>query len=51
VSLAGHPALALPAPTGGHLPASIQLTAPDGAEDLLCATGAVLEAAAASFHG
>lgn len=50
VSLAGHPALALPAPTGGHLPASIQLTAPDGAEDLLCATGAVLEAAATSLR-
>ena len=46
VSLAGHPALALPAPTGGPLPASVQLMGPDGAEALLCATGAVLEAAA-----
>jgi amidase len=49
VSLAGHPALALPAPTGGHLPASIQLLAADGGENLLCATGAVLEAAATSL--
>lgn len=50
VSLAGHPALALPAPTGGPLPASVQLVGPDGSEALLCATGAQLEAAAAS-HG
>jgi len=46
VSLAGHPALAMPAPTGGPLPASIQLMGPDGAEEVLCATGTHLEAAA-----
>lgn len=49
VNLAGHPALALPAPSGGPLPASLQLVGPDNSEDLLCATGAVLEAAAASL--
>lgn len=48
VNLAGHPALALPIASGGALPASAQLTAPDGGEALLCATGARLEAAAAS---
>jgi amidase len=46
INLAGHPSLAMPAPTGGHLPASVQLVGPDGSEDLLVATGAVLEAAA-----
>lgn len=50
VNLAGHPSLALPAPTGGPLPASVQLVGPDGTEDLLCATGLVLEAAAASLR-
>lgn len=49
VNLAGHPALALPVPTGGPLPASLQLMAADGREDLLCATGLVLEAAAVSL--
>jgi amidase len=49
VNLAGHPALALPAPTGGHLPAGVQLMGPDGSEDLLVATGAVLEAAAGTL--
>jgi amidase len=49
VSLAGHPALAMPAPTGGPLPASIQLMGPDGAEEVLCATGAHLEAAASTL--
>ncbi|HEY9555886.1 MAG TPA: hypothetical protein VIR58_04080, partial [Acidimicrobiales bacterium] len=49
VNLAGHPALALPAPTGGHLPASVQLVGPDASEDLLCATALVLEAAASSL--
>ncbi len=47
VNLAGHPSLALLAPTGGPLPASIQLVGPDDSEDLLCATGLVLEDAAA----
>lgn len=46
VNLAGLPAVALPAPTGGPLPASIQLVGPALAEDLLCATALVLEAAA-----
>ena len=49
VNLAGHPSLALPAPTGGPLPASLQLIGPDDAEPLLLATGAVLEAAARSL--
>jgi len=48
VSLAGHPALAQPVPAGGHLPASLQLVGPDGAEDLLLATGAVVELAAST---
>ncbi|MGK2948582.1 MAG: amidase [Acidimicrobiales bacterium] len=48
VNLAGHPALALPVPTGGPLPASLQLIAADSREDLLC-TGLVLEAAASSL--
>ena len=46
VNHAGHPSLALPAPTGGRFPASVQLVGPDGAEDLLCGTGLLLEAAA-----
>lgn len=49
VNLAGHPALALPVPTGGPLPVSVQLVGPDRAEGLLCATGARLEAAAAAL--
>lgn len=43
VNLAGVPALALPVPTGGPLPASIQLIGPAAAEDRLLAAGAVLE--------
>jgi amidase len=46
VNLAGLPALALPAPSDGSLPASVQLVGPSGCEPLLLATGAVLEAAA-----
>ncbi|HYZ97676.1 MAG TPA: amidase [Acidimicrobiales bacterium] len=46
VNLAGLPALALPAPTAGPLPASVQLSGPRGSEALLLATGAWLEAAA-----
>lgn len=46
VNLAGHPSLALPAPTGGPFPASVQLCGPDRSEALLCATGLHLEAAA-----
>ncbi|MGQ0830741.1 MAG: amidase [Microthrixaceae bacterium] len=49
VNLAGHPALAQPVPTRGPLPASIQLVGPDRSESLLCATGLVLEAAAATL--
>jgi amidase len=47
VNLAGIPALALPVPTGHHLPASIQLLGPRGSEDRLLAAGAVIEAAVA----
>lgn len=46
LNLAGHPALALPAPTGGPLPASVTVAGPDGSEALLCATGLHLERAA-----
>ena len=42
---AGVPALALPVPTGGRLPASLQLFAPHGGEEQLVATGAVIERA------
>jgi amidase len=45
VNLAGLPALALPVPTGGPLPASVQLIGPAGGEDRLLAAGAVLEQA------
>jgi amidase len=46
VNLAGNPSLALPAPTGGPVPAGLQLVGAPGTEELLVATGAVLEAAA-----
>jgi amidase len=46
VNLAGVPALALPVPTGGPLPASIQLIGPWGGEDRLLAAGAIREQAA-----
>ncbi len=47
VNLAGLPALALPVPAPGSvLPASLQLIGPPGSEELILATGAVLEAAA-----
>jgi amidase len=45
VNLAGVPALALPVPAGGPLPASIQLIGPAGGEELLLAAGATLEQA------
>jgi Asp-tRNA(Asn)/Glu-tRNA(Gln) amidotransferase A subunit family amidase len=45
VNLAGFPALALPAPTAGSLPASIQLVGPPNSEALLLATGSVIESA------
>jgi amidase len=49
VNHAGHPSLALPVPTGGRFPASVQLVGPDDSEDLLCATGLLVEAAARSL--
>lgn len=49
VNHAGHPSLALPVPTGRRFPASVQLVGADRSEDLLCATAAVVEAAAASL--
>ncbi len=45
VNLAGVPALALPVPSGGPLPASVQLIGPAGGEERLLAAGAVLEQA------
>jgi amidase len=48
VNLAGHPALALPVPAR-PLPAGLQLIGPDGSEGLLCATGVLLQAAAAAL--
>lgn len=48
VNLAGHPALALPVPSGGLLPASLQLVAPDHHELRLLATAAAIEAAVGS---
>lgn len=47
VNLAGLPALALPVPSGGLMPASIQLVAPDHHEPRLLATAALIEAAVA----
>jgi amidase len=46
INLAGLPALALPVPAAHRLPASMQLIGPAGSEELLLATGAVIEAAA-----
>jgi amidase len=46
VNLAGLPALALPVPAPGPLPASIQLIGPVNSEERLLAAGAVLEQAA-----
>ena len=48
VNLAGVPALALPVPARGPLPASIQLVSAPGTEESLLAAGAVVEAARAS---
>ena len=44
-NFSGHPALSLPVPADGGFPASLQLVAAHGGEDLLCATGARVEAA------
>ena len=46
VNLAGLPALALPVPSRRRLPASLQLIGPANGEELLLATGAVIEEAA-----
>ena len=45
VNVAGLPALALPVPSAGPLPASIQLIGPSGSEERLLGAGAVLERA------
>lgn len=44
-NLAGWPALSLPVPVAGAMPASLQLVARPGGEELLLATAAVIEAA------
>jgi Asp-tRNA(Asn)/Glu-tRNA(Gln) amidotransferase A subunit family amidase len=48
VNAAGVPSLALPVPTGGRLPASIQLIGPHNGEERLLALGRVVEAAVSS---
>jgi Asp-tRNA(Asn)/Glu-tRNA(Gln) amidotransferase A subunit family amidase len=48
-NFAGVPALALPAPGGGAVPASLQLIGPHHSEERLLAAGAVVEAAAATL--
>jgi amidase len=45
-NLTGFPALALPVPSSHTLPASLQLIGPPGGEELLLATGAIIEATA-----
>jgi amidase len=45
VNLAGVPALAIPIPTAGPLPASLQLIGPPNSEERLLAVGAVVESA------
>jgi amidase len=45
INAAGLPALALPVPSAGPLPASIQLIGPSGGEERLLAAGALLELA------
>ena len=50
VNLAGHPSLALPVPSRRPLSASVQLVGPDHREDLVCATGLRLEAAAIALR-
>ena len=51
VNLAGVPSLALPVPTGGPLPASIQLIGPHGSEERLLAAGVILEQAMLDLPG
>ncbi|MBV8982160.1 MAG: amidase [Acidimicrobiia bacterium] len=45
INLSGNPALALPVPTNGRLPASLQLVGPHNSEDRLLALGQVIEGA------
>jgi amidase len=45
VNLAGLPAVAIPVPTGGHMPASLQLIGPRDSEDMLLTLAARVEAA------
>lgn len=47
INAAGVPAVAVPVPSAGALPASLQLVAPAGGEELLLATAAAVEAAVA----
>jgi amidase len=49
VNLAGVPALALPIPTTGPLPASLQVVGPPNSEERLVALGMQLESAAAAL--
>ncbi|HTZ09988.1 MAG TPA: amidase [Acidimicrobiales bacterium] len=49
VNLAGIPALSLPAPADGPLPASVQLLGPHGAEERLLGAALELEAAVATL--
>ncbi|MFN8016595.1 MAG: amidase [Acidimicrobiales bacterium] len=48
VNLAGLPSLAMPVPSGGLVPASLQLLAPDHHEPRLLATAAAIEASLAT---
>ncbi len=48
-NLAGVPALSIPVPVGGGLPAGLQIVGPAGSEALLLATAAEVEAAAGSY--
>jgi amidase len=50
VNLAGHPAISVPLPPVNGLRPSLQLIGPDGSEELLVATGLLMERAAASLH-
>jgi amidase len=43
-NLAGVPALSLPVPGAGPVPPSLQLVGPMGSEEMLCATGLLIEA-------
>jgi amidase len=51
VNLAGFPALALPVPSAGPLPAGLQLIGPPGSEAVLLATGALIESAVGYRQG